>query len=150
MVKYWLIILACAVVYCSKETNPIVAKEYDLKLVGKYAQLANVNGFVYYDSLIFMNNIYNPAGITFISKTWNFRTDGYKAGFTLFIGNGNWNTKDDYINFTYSFECTLNDSGNIIEAFTSQDNVKRQYLFNSASELWIWDGANKQIWTRIN
>ena len=37
-----------------------------------------------------------------------------------------------------------------LEAFTSQDNVKRQYLFNSASELWILDGANKQILTRVN
>jgi hypothetical protein len=85
-----------------------------------------------------------------IAGIWNYATDGYKAGFTLFIGNGNWYTKDDYIDFIYSFEYTLNDSGNIIEAFTSQDNVKRQYLFNSASELWIWDGANKQIRTRIN
>ena len=64
-----------------------------------------------------------------IAGIWNYATDGYKAGFTLFIGNGNWYTKDDYIDFIYSFEYTLNDSGNIIEG-TSINSKTRFVIAN--------------------
>jgi hypothetical protein len=152
----WFLIVVAFLINCSKKDNPIqIQKQYDERLIGTYVTPFSWDGSNFMDTLIFGSQGYNN-GHPFLLKIHDYKTmfagpgQMDTIGFTQFQEFGDWNTINDSINFQVSFYARFDTSGTLLEGYSNTNAQMRQYLFNFATELWIWNGNIKKIWTRID